>query len=107
MTPSLGFCDHAISYLWVLSHFQTKMLEAETLNFLHILKKYKFPWPLLSSFVLGEVIGRTWLPVDWRAGPGQLEAPHPTPVLGMHTLPTVFTLGAVLRVVTLREYGAV
>lgn len=46
---------------------------------------------------------RTRLSGDPGAGPGKLEAPYPTPVLGMYILPTVPTVGAIFEDAALRD----
>ena len=48
-----------------------------------------------SNQMLGEVMERTWPPYALQAGTGQLEAPHPSSVLGMYSLSPVPTLEAV------------
>ena len=47
--------------------------------------------------LLEEVTKMTWPPVDPWAGPGQSEAPHSLPVLGIYTLLTAPTVGAIPR----------
>lgn len=42
--------------------------------------------------------------VDPQSGPGQLETPHPSPVLRMYILPTVPTVGAGFKDMVLREH---
>ena len=57
--------------------------------------------------MLKEVIERTWPPADPGVGPGQSEAPHPSLVFGIYTLPTVPIGGAVFKEAALREQSVV
>lgn len=51
----------------------------------------------LSFSMLKEVIKWTGLPVELRARPGQLEAPHPSLILRIYILTTISTLGPISR----------
>lgn len=53
--------------------------------------------------LLEELIEKTQPPAGLRIGPGQSEAPLPSPVLGMCSLPTIPTVGAIFRDTVLRE----
>ena len=47
--------------------------------------------------LLEKIIEGTRLSGDPGAGPGQLEAPYPAPVLAVRILPTVPTVGAIFK----------
>lgn len=55
----------------------------------------------------GRGVERMWPLVDLWPGPSQLEAPLPSPILGMYIIPTVPTVEAVSKDTALREQGGV
>lgn len=64
-------------------------------------------WCACVFTLLEEVMEKMWPPVDPWAGPGPLEARHPSLDIGMYALPMVPSLGAISRTQPLWPMGTI